>query len=97
MSSKQELRRRVTSLEQSYPVNRPVQTHSVFIGKFRIPGYQDGDVIRALADGEVVSRRTKRGWNEKVQAVHFPLGKWDDIKPLNRAPVVVELDKGKFY
>jgi len=69
----------------------------VFIGKFRLPGYQDGDVIRHLVDGEVIARRNRRGWNHKVMAVKALKGPYDNIKPLNTEAVVVHLDKGQYY
>lgn len=92
-SSKAELRRKV-ALRVEGP--RPVQTHSVFLGKFRVPGYVDGDVIRALVDGEVLSRRNKKGWDQTVKAVTIKRGKYDDVRPVGVA-VDVHLDKGVYY
>lgn len=76
---------------------RPPQTHSVFIGKFRVPGYQDGDVIRGLVDGEIVAKKIKKGWSHTVKAVTILRGKYDAIQPLNTVAVKVTLDKGEYY
>lgn len=76
---------------------RPTQTHSVFMGKFRYPGYQDGDVIRSLTSGEVLARRTKKGWDRTVKSVDSVGGRYDDIHPLNTESVQVTLDKGRYY
>lgn len=101
-SSKAELRRRL-----ALPQARPTQTHSVFIGKFRYPAYLDDDVVRCLQTGDVLARRGRTysgrpGWfsgdhQVKVVAVTLFHGKYDDIKPLNKEPVIVHLDKGAYY
>lgn len=95
MSARAELRRRVAEGR----VARRVQTHSVFIGKFRVPGYIDGDVIRALQTDEVVAKKTKRGWNRTIKAVDpnwYKPGKYDKV--LGTGPAVqIRLTKGAYY
>lgn len=92
------MRRKVAVQTNEEPIVRPVQTHSVFLGKFRVPGYQDGSVIRNLATGEVVARRNERGWNRTVKAVLSfpPPGKYDNIVAKGQA-VEVHLNKGVYY
>lgn len=95
ISTKAELRRKVATVVSG--LDRPTQTHSVFIGKFRVPGYIDGDVIRCLQTGDVIARKLKRGWSETVKAVTIQRGRWDHVRPINSVAVEVKLSKGEFY
>lgn len=96
MSSKAELRRKVAQEVARELTERPIQTHSVLMGKFRYPAYQDGDVIRSLTSGEVLARRTKKGWDRTVKTVSLVGGRYDNIRPATE-PVQVTLDKGRYY
>lgn len=78
MSAKTQVRRQVAEMLASS--QRHKQTHSVFVGKVRIPAWKDGDVIRAIYDNSVVAKKTKDGWNKEVRAVkpHKP-GRYDEV------------------
>jgi hypothetical protein len=78
LSTKAELRRKVVDLTATAEQHK--QTHSVFKGKFRIPAWKDGDLIRALAGNYVLARRKDKGWTGVVKTVSLPKpGRFDHV------------------
>jgi hypothetical protein len=99
MSAKTELRRKVAEIAATTEQHK--QTHSVFFGKFRVPAWKDGDVIRSLADNSVLARRAKKGWTATVKAVNLPKpGRYDNV--VAHGPAIVGsmwdgINKGEFF